>query len=175
MTNTVLFFLKETPWWVYLLFFYLVSIGLSALQPKAVSIIKLAILPVLFTALSVHTLMVSFAMTITTISVWAGSILLGIFLGLILVSGHNYKVDRKNLLILLPGNWITLILILIIFASKYYFSYELSVDPAVEQSLNFEFIMLSVSGACTGLFIGRFICYLYHLMTAESVNLKAVD
>ncbi|MDP1575108.1 MAG: hypothetical protein Q8L78_09300 [Coxiellaceae bacterium] len=175
MMSTLFTFLKETPWWIYLLSFCLLLIGLSALQPKVVSILKLAILPIFFTALSIHTLMISFTINTMTIATWAGSILFGILLGLVLASGHDYKVDRKNLLILLPGNWMPLILILIIFGSKYYFGYELSIDPSIAQNTNFQLIMLAISGSCTGVFIGVFISYLYYFFTAKSVDLKAID
>lgn len=165
-------FLKGTPWWVFVLFFYLMFIGFGAVKPSVVSLIKLAILPVLFTALAIHTLIVSFSINSTAILLLAAGLLLGSLVGLLIASGKDYKVDRQHLLILMPGNWSTLILILLIFASKYYFGYALSANPMIIHNLNFEIIMLIVSGICTGLFIGRFICYLYHFLTAPSVDLK---
>lgn len=175
MITTLMSFLKGTPWWVYALFIYLIIIGISALKPSVVSIIKLAVLPVLFTALAVHTLIISFAINNTAILLLAAGLLFGTLLGLLIAGNHDYQVDRKHFLILMPGGWTTLILILIIFGSKYYFGYKLSADPMITQDFNFEMFMLIVSGACTGIFIGRFICYLYHFATAKSVNLKAIS
>src|SRR3990167_5328578 len=115
----------QTPWWVYVLFIFLVQRGLVASKPQVISIIKLTILPIVFIALSVHTLMTAFHVNATVIVAWLVSVILGSVIGWFLIRNHEFKVDRKNLLIRLPGSWITLILILIIFVSKYYFEYQL--------------------------------------------------
>ena len=162
----------QTPWWVYVLFIFLVQRGLVASKPQVISIIKLTILPIVFIALSVHTLMTAFHVNATVIVAWLVSVILGSVIGWFLIRNHEFKVDRKNLLIRLPGSWITLVLILIIFVSKYYFEYQLGSDPALENQTGFEFSMLGITGICTGLFVGRFLCYLHKLRTCESINLK---
>lgn len=173
--NTLVEVLKETPWWVYLILAACLKIGLSALQPKVVSIVKLGILPIFFTGLALHTLIISFQITTLSILILGGGIFIGFLVGVLLTFDHHYKVDHKNLLILIPGNWTTLILILVIFSSKYYSGYMLSANPQIVHNFNFMLIMLSLTGICTGLFIGRFTCYLYHFFTETSVNLKAID
>lgn len=164
-------FLQQTPWWVYLLFIYLIKVGISASKTKVVSIKRLAILPIIFTALSIHTMMTAFHVTTDVFLVWLVSMLVGALFGYFLVYQHQFRVDKKHYLIELPGTWITLILILAIFASKYYFGYALSADPGVVRNTAFEFTMLSVSGVITGLFIGRLICYLNEFRVGNSVEL----
>ena len=163
----------QTPWWVYVLFIYLIQRGVNASKSQVVSIKKLIILPLVFIALSVHTLMTAFHIYATIIVVWILSIALGSVFGWLLIFRHHFKVDRKKLLIQLPGSWVTLILILAIFISKYYFSYQLSSDPALVNQTGFEFSMLAISGVCTGLFVGRLLCYFYQLKIGKSVDLTA--
>lgn len=163
----------QTPWWVYVLFIYLVIKGINASKLRVVSFIKLTILPLIFIALSVHTLMTAFNINATVIVVWILSIALGSVFGWILICRHHFKVDRKKLLIQIPGSWLTLILILAIFVSKYYFGYQISSDPSLVHHTGFKFSMLSISGVCTGLFVGRLLCYFYQLKTGESVDLTA--
>ena len=164
---------SQTPWWVYVLFIYLVQRGISASKTQVVSIKKLTILPLVFVALSIHTLMTSFHVNAMVIGVWLASIILGSIIGWLLICQHQFKIDRKNWLIQLPGSWMTLILILAIFISKYYFSYQLGSDPELANQTGFEFSMLGITGICTGLFVGRLVCYFYKLYTYDSVDLTA--
>ncbi len=86
----------QTPWWVYILFIFLVQRGLVASKPQVISIIKLSILPIVFIALSVHTLMTAFHVNATVILAWLVSVILGSIIGWFLIRKHKFKVDRKN-------------------------------------------------------------------------------
>ncbi len=163
----------QTPWWVYVLFIFLVQRGIKASKPHVVSIIKLAIVPLIFIALSIHTVMTAFHVNTMVIAVWLASIILGSVIGWLLIRNHQFKVDRKKLLIQLQGSWMMLILILAIFIFKYYFSYQIESDPALINQTGFKFSMLAATGICTGLFVGRLLCYFHKLWTYESVDLSA--
>ncbi len=164
--------LVHTPWWVYVLLIYLIKVGIRASKTNVVSIIKLSIIPIIFTVMSVHTLVSAFPISIFTVSVWAATLLLGCILGFWQIFRLNIQVDKQHYLIRVPGTWTTLVIILIIFASKYYFGYELAVDPNLATQNWFEISLLLVSGVCTGLFIGRLICYVYQMFTQISIPLE---
>ncbi len=161
----------HTPWWVYLLLIYLIRVGIRASKTRIVTLKKLFIIPLIFTFLSVHTLITSFSLSVFTVTIWVVAILIGAILGWFQIYRYKLKVDRQHLLIQVPGTWSIMILIVIIFATKYYFGYELAVDPKLVEQTGFEFAVLAVSGVCTGLFIGRLVCYLYRLRTAPSIDL----
>ena len=165
----------NTPWWVYLLLVVLVKIGIRASKTSIVSFKKLFLMPVIFSFMSVHTLMTSFKVDFFAVSVWGIAIFLGVLLGWFQVFRRDLKVDKKHFLFQIPGSWSTLIIIIIIFASKYYFGYELAVDPQLVDSNWFEIAMLAVSGVCTGLFIGRLFCYIYRMLTSTSVDLVKMN
>lgn len=171
--ETIWQFLINTPWWVYVLFIFLIKIGFQASKSRVVSLKKLFIIPAVFTFMSVHTLLTAVKPDYFAISSWSLAVLVGILLGYWQVYRYNVQVDKKQWLIRLQGTWSTLIVILIIFGTKYYFSYALAVDPQRASQTAFEFSMLAVSGACTGLFIGRLICYLYRMKTNIHIDLTA--
>lgn len=170
--NAIIAAATQTPWWVYLIFIVLIKRGITASKPQVVSMQKLIILPLVFIALSIHTVVTAFHVNSTIIGIWLVSILFGTLAGWLLVCKHQFKVDKKNYLIQLPGSWVTLILILLIFASKYYFGYEISADPALLKQTGFEFSLLGVTGICTGLFIGRVLFYFYQIKIGQSVDLS---
>lgn len=161
----------QTPWWVYVLLVYLITMGTKASKTRVVSLVKLFIIPIIFIFMSIHTLISSFRMSVHTVSTWSIAIILGVVLGYLQMSRYTFEIDRVHRLIKIPGTWTTLVFILIIFVSKYYFSYQLSVDPAIVHETTFKYLMLGLSGVFTGLFIGRLICYLYQFMKNPSVNL----
>ncbi len=151
----VILILKNTPWWVYVLFIYLVIMGLKATRTRTVALWKLFILPVLFSWMSIHSLISSFPIDAFSVSTWGGAILIGTFFGWLQMHRSKIDINKQKHQITLPGTWWTLILILLIFATKYYFGYQLGVDPTLKYQSHFEFSMLAVSGIITGLFIGR--------------------
>ena len=63
-------------------------------------------------------------------------------------------------------------IILIIFFTKYYFGYQIAVDPQLLTNTPFELSMLLVSGITVGLFIGRLIYYSYRLICGPFVDIK---
>ncbi|MCX7121601.1 MAG: hypothetical protein NTZ67_07525 [Gammaproteobacteria bacterium] len=171
--NAISTTLTQTPWWAYLLLYVLIVMGVKALKTQVVSVKRLVVLPLVFIVLSVHSIITEFQLNTLSISIWLGSFVVGALIGFILVYRHKIVVDHEHWLVQLPGTWITLILILFIFSSKYYFSYEMDADPALVKQMSFEFSLLFAYGICTGLFTGRLACYLYRLKTQRSVDLSA--
>lgn len=163
--------LTHTPWWVYFLFFYLVYVGYDATKTRVVSFKRLFILPTIFLAISLNSLLTSFHISPTTVIVYLFSLLLGVCGGWLLVRKVDVKFDHNRGLVKLPGTWATLILILMIFSTKYYFGYSFAIDPTLAEDTYYELLMLSVSGVCTGLFIGRLSCYLQHKRKASHYDL----
>src|SRR5690348_15072244 len=113
--------LHHTPWWIYLLLAYVIYIGIQASKARIIALKKLFIIPAIFAFMSIHTLITSFAMNALVIATWCIVILIGIVLGWIQVSRFQIKVDKQKKLIQVPGTWSTLIIIIIIFITRYYF------------------------------------------------------
>lgn len=163
--------LVHTPWWVYLLFFYLLKVGFDATKTRVVSQKKLLILPIVFLALSLSTLLNSLHSTTPILLLYLLSLSFGTGGGWLLVRNTNLQFDQKKKLVKVPGSWTPLILIMTIFGTKYALRYSLAVDPALADNRNFAILILGISGLCTGLLIGRVSCFLLRKHKASHIEL----
>jgi hypothetical protein len=155
--------LTHTPWWVYLLLAYIIRVGLQASNTQVLSFSRLFIAPVIFTAISLHTLLLTVKVSYMGLLIWGCFIIAGIMLGTWLIERLAIKVDKKHSLIQIPGTWSTLIVMAIIFLSKYYFAYELTRYPHYAERITFVLTMLAISALCTGLLLGKLLGYLYKI------------
>lgn len=165
--------LVNTPWWVYLLLVVLIQMGVRASKTGVVHLGKLTIAPLIFTYMAIETLVNNLVLTPYVYSVFAGTLLLGILLGWIQVSMQSLRFDKAKWLIEVPGTWTVMLVIIIIFVAKYYFGYALSVDPNVIHNSFFEVMFIGVTAVCTGLFIGKFLCYMKRMYTEQQTDLIA--
>ncbi len=151
----------HTPWWVFILFFYLLKVGIDAIRPRIITMRKLFILPLLFLAFSIYSYLSSFPFTLITFSAYALPMLFGVGIGWLFIKTLRLKFDKQKGLVKMPGSYVTLLLILLIFSTKYYFGYSSTTDPASSEKLLFISLRLSVSGMCSGLLVGRLAGYLF--------------
>ena len=165
-------FFTGTPAWVYILFFYLLFIGIKSMKTGVVSLKKLFILPIIFFFMSLHTLLASFDLTVGSVVIYIVSLALGSWVGWLFAKNKVLAFDKKHHLIKLQGSATTLILVLLIFSIKYYFGYALAVDPTRVQDFTFRSLMIASSGIITGIFIGRAFLYLHKRSKAPHTDLK---
>ena len=161
----------HTPWWVYLLLYFLLKMGFKAASTRVVSVKVLFIGPVVFTFMAIETLINNFKITGFDISIFSIALITGAAIGWYQVSTQSLRLDKENWLIEIPGSWSVLIIIIIIFASKYYFGYELSVDPEIAHNTLFETAFVGVTAGCTGIFVGKLLCYLHRLQKGPHQDL----
>ncbi|NBO23956.1 MAG: hypothetical protein EBU93_01760 [Chlamydiae bacterium] len=166
--------LTHTTWWVFALFFYLLKIGIDATKPRIVSIKKLFILPIVFFAISINSLLSFFPLTLLPLLTYAIALTVGTAVGWRLVRKLKLGFDHIHHLVKVPGSFATLILILSIFSAKYYYGYSLATNPELVQRTGFVIFQLSLSGICTGLFLERLACYLFRKSRSSHENLKEV-
>ncbi|MCF6764498.1 hypothetical protein L3V82_01850 [Thiotrichales bacterium 19S3-7] len=165
--TTIYYALIYTPWWVYVLFIYLLFIGIKASKPSHTPIVKLAIVPLIFLGLSIESLINQTNLHGINLITYGVALLIGAIIGFIIARVIGAKATKENnrYMLILPGSWLTLVLILIIFISKYYFGFKVADHPQIIHNLHFTITMLGVYGVTAGLFVGRFIFYLtriYH-------------
>lgn len=160
------------PWWVYLLLAYLVIIGLKALKTHIIPLQKLFILPLIFSVLSISSLVTDLTLSSLSIGAWTVTSLIGAFIGWDFVKRLEIKVDKKQHLIEIQGTWSPLAIMLIIFASKYYFGYQLAVKPFLSEDVAFQLGRVCISGLCMGLLLGRLLCFLNRFRMDAHVNLE---
>ena len=165
---------KSIPWWVYLLVFVIGKMAFQATQTKVVPLKKLYIMPAIVVFMAVHNLLIQPSQNAGLIAAWAVAILLGVGIGWKVVSGLELKFDKNNFLVELPGSWSTVILMVLIIASKVLIGYEASVHRELVQQSGFQLLAMGVSGVCTGIIVGRVIGYTYQLLSSESQTIEKV-
>lgn len=163
--------LGGTPWWVWFIFIYVLIIGVKALRPRIVSIYRLTLMPLLFVFLSIHTLFIV-PLDFIRVTYFLLTSLIGVGIGFWQISRLYLQIDKKQKYIAVPGSITTLLLVLVIFASKYYFGYTIDTNPLMMQNNAFVWSMLAISGICTGMFIGRAICYFCRFKSLTHQELK---
>ena len=170
--STVWPMLQNTPWWVYVILVLLVVRGVKASRPRLISLRKLCILPIVLLAVSLYMLFIETVPSLITIGVWLLCLFIGGVLIFLQIQRQTLQFDKKRHLVKTSGTWTVLILILLIFFSKYYFDYTLSVEPQEIHHLIFRLSLYGLTGLCNGLIIGRLVCYLIKMRRAEHVELK---
>ncbi|MDF1795000.1 MAG: hypothetical protein P1U63_00545 [Coxiellaceae bacterium] len=170
--ETVKGFIVGTPWWVYLLFVYLIYIGFKASKGRIVSIYKMLLLPVIFGWLAIDTIMQDFTIDAWAMTSFIVSLIVFTWLGYLHVIKMKCEVDRDHRLVKASGTWSVLFLVLIIFFSKYYFGYQLAVNPDIVHNRHFEMTYIAVSAACIGYLLGKVIAYWRKMATQASMDLS---
>lgn len=151
--ETLLQAFKAISWWAYVLFAYLLSIGIRALKPHILSVRKLFILPLVFLIWSIYRAISGFEGW-SDLLFWALAIVGGFLIGCqFAVPTKKLRADRKKLLAYIPGSPLVLVLTLAVFVVTYVSGYYRATHETVIDLIHLVDIL--ASGGVAGLFIGR--------------------
>ena len=159
--------LVHTPWWVYLLFGFIFYKGVRSLKTRVVSLKKLIIVPLVVSIISLDTLFTQIAFTPFNFFLLFFSFFAGVLLGYRITIASSIEVDRDHLLYRVPGGYLTLLLIVGVFATKYYIGYEEAIDPDLLTQDSFETFVIIASSLFAGIFAGKLLGYFYHYQKAK--------
>ena len=148
--------LEGTPWYVYILFLYVIYIGIVSLRPRTVDYRVIFILPTLLTLWSFTLVYSRWDGTSSSFLTWISTLIVGMAIGWQIPLFHKYRADRGRGTISLPGSKWTLALIIALFAVRYTFGYLYATRIV---SPNFILTDLALSGFLLGVFIGRAVHY----------------
>lgn len=147
----VVYILKSTPFYVYLLFIYLMFIGIKATKPRVVLYpVKLFIMPLVFLAFFIKQLN-----RIEDLLLVFVLITISIFINLKLFKPPPVQIE--NNISIIPGSWQPLFIIIVIFSIKYLFGYMRTVKPQLPQQ--YEIIELIISSLMIGMTLSRALFY----------------
>lgn len=159
----------HTPIWVYILLLCLIFIGVRATKTRVTKVYYIFIMPMILFSVSIHMLVHAVEeINMLVVASWIICLLLGSIGGWWQVRSDDIQVDRKHLLIRVPGSWSSMWLIVFIFAIRYYFGYQKAIHSIVVEQLWFKVSILGVSGFCTGLIIGKMFRYFVCFKNVES-------
>ena len=148
--------LAGTPWWVYVIFIYLMYVGIKASRSQELPITRLIIVPLIFIVWSLYSLYVRYGFNVLTASLWITSLIVGASIGWLVLS-RGIRINKHNKLVYLPGSWYPLFFYLLFFIVKYYIGFIYAIDPKMRWNLFFIASDIFASGFISGLFAGRFL------------------
>ncbi|WP_449394822.1 DUF6622 family protein [Devosia riboflavina] len=154
-------FLTQTPVWVWFLLVYLIMKGVKARRPGDTTLLKMAIIPVIFTAWGLSDLVTLYGVAADTTLLWLLGIAVGSVIGWMIVSRYAIVADRAAGVIHRPADNTLLPLLLLTFAIKYSFGVIGATSPALLAEIGFRIADLVLSGLFTGIFIGKFLRYVW--------------
>jgi hypothetical protein len=157
--ETLIEIIDETPFWVYLIFAFLLFSGIRASHPRTMTLSRLFFLPTLLVLWSIYGLYERWHGHWTDVYYWIVSLVCGSYIGWWMIHQWKIRVDRERKALILPGTWSTLWLVLIIFAVRYFFGYYYATHSTIPHSVLLTDVI--VSGIITGVFVGRSMNYLY--------------
>lgn len=163
----------RTPYWVWALFAFLLFIGIRGLKPTTASFARLAILPVVFLAWGLSGFATTYGLRPVGITVWIAALAVGAGIGLLVARSIEIHSDKERGLISLPGTAVNLVLILIIFATKYTLGALAGMRPEITGELLYMATDVGVSGLLTGMFAGRLLGLWRKYRAAPHENLAA--
>jgi tetrahydromethanopterin S-methyltransferase subunit C len=152
-----------------------IDFGVHLSRPGFISLKRAVIIPVAFTALSIYTLITVTQPSALNIIIWIVTLLIGSFIGWMQIKFLRLKIDRERRLIWAEGNWTLLVILILIFAVKYYFDYQIAVTPQIIQHPLFVYSLIISSALLTGWFIGRIGALFYRLFNDKSEDLSGYE
>jgi len=147
--------LKHTPLWVFVLFLALLVYGYSQSKNRTVSPRRIAFLPVVMISLSFYGVLSAFYLSFIALALWGVGLGVSILVGKLLLAppGVNYSNETRSFYI--PGSWLPLILMLVVFFIKYAVGVVLARQLAVGNTALFIGSVSFLYGFFSGLFLSR--------------------
>jgi hypothetical protein len=146
----------NTPIWVWVLLVFLLLLGIRALRPATAPLWRVAILPAVFFVWGLFSLYQLHGLGPERVLPWAAALVAGIALGMLIAGLQPIRADKTRGLVRLAGGPLTLVLILLIFATKYEFGFLHATQPALFAEPRFWLAEIAISGVLAGMFMGRF-------------------
>jgi hypothetical protein len=147
--------LKHTPIWVFVLFVGLFAYGVSQRQTRLMSRYRLGMLPVVMLALSVTGVYSAFGLSLLVIVAWLAGLGLAVGTGLAFGSRRGVSYSSELDLFHVPGSWVPLLLMMLIFFTKYAVGISLARQLPFAQTAWFGDTISFVYGFLSGMFIAR--------------------
>ncbi|QGZ66647.1 DUF6622 family protein [Paraburkholderia acidisoli] len=158
--------LQGTPTWVWVLLVFLLSRGVKALKGGTAPLSRLALVPAIFAVWgATHLLTDPFASWAAALA-WLAAVCAGIAGGLHLARRSGFSVDPVARTVTLPGSAVPLVLIVVIFAAKFWLGVAHATVTDAAAHAQYATLGAAVSGVVAGIFAGRFLSYVQAMRNA---------
>lgn len=145
----------HTPWWVWVLFVYLVYCGVRLLSPREISRRQILLMPGIFLLWAVYGIFNKFYMPWTALLIFIAASLVGLLFGAVIaMKWWPVTLNKAKGVIQSSGSVIPLVFILINFSCLYVLNVYAAYHPASFADLQFTAVYSAASGVANGLFWG---------------------
>ena len=153
--SNMLEILIRTPFWVWIIFGYIIFIGIKLSKTHIVYIPKLLIMPIIFTSMK-YKIFIDGGMDI--LLQYLSGLLSGLFIGYLLESKKSIKVIKESFSVELQGSYKIFIILMLFFIIKFIFGHTKHMD--LELYMEYGYIELVATGILSGYFLGRVMLYM---------------
>jgi hypothetical protein len=163
---------QHTPAWVWGLLAALTALGLWQTRPRAMSLSRVTVLPLVLMGLSLTGVITAFGHLPIALVAWAAGAAAAVGLGrqALAVRGASWSASKR--LLQVPGSGLPLVLILALFTLKYGAGVSLALFPTLASDSTFAAGCSFAYGVFSGLFLARALS-LRSLATRPSTMLAA--
>jgi hypothetical protein len=148
--------LQNTPYWVWGVFVLLLVLGLSQTRTRSVPPFLVFLLPLIMIPLSLYAVIASFGAKPLPLTAWALGIVAALALNSFMFrapAGVRFLRDAGKFEI--PGSWIPLFLMMVIFLARFVLGVTTAVNPPLVANEIFIGIVGAILGLCSGTFAAR--------------------
>lgn len=171
--NQVVLIFSNPAHWIGPLLAILFWVGYRRTKPTVTKVRTLLFFPIIILAMSIKR-MSGLSLNKVSLMAWAISIIVGGFLGWFLTRNRVVRADHDHGLICLPGSWVTLLSLLIIFSARYFFSSAFAAEPELRSDLAYVVSSMSLMGFFLGLFSGRVTGHLRQYRKTATSDLSGI-
>lgn len=159
--------LQHTPIWVFGLFIGLVFLGYTQTKTRLLSVKRLIIFPIIMLCLSALGIASSFGVHLLSFAIWLCGIALAFVINYWIASprGAQYLTDERVFSV--PGSWLPMVLIMVIFFTKYVVGVLLALHPETVHARTFVVSACLLFGLSSGFFFAR---AFYVYQTSKKTN-----
>jgi len=162
--------LSHIPLWVAGLFIGLVILGLLQARDRQVSLWRAAILPVVMMAYSLYGVISSFGLSVVTIGLWLLGIAIAFGINHMLRYPRHAVYDPVKKIYALRGSFIPMLLIMLIFWTKFLVGFGRGVRWDIVNTVGFT----GAVSLCLGIFSGMFLAGGWRLFVLREPNISPV-
>ena len=151
----LLMILSNTPVWVWGLLAGLIALGFLQTRQRRVTRVQLLALPVALMSLGLWSMAPGFAARPLAALLWAAALMAAGAVGWRIAQGTRavWLADVQRLQ--LPGSWLPMALVLMIFSLRYAVGVSQALHPELRAAAALQFPLALLFGALSGLFTGR--------------------
>jgi hypothetical protein len=168
--NMVMEILSRTPVWVWGLLAALLAWGIAQSRDRLVAPSRLLLLPIVLLALGLSSMAAGFVALPAAAALWLAALAGGATwsAGRAVRRGTQWRPDTRRLQ--LPGSWLPMLLIVVIFSLRYITSVGMAINPAWRTAPGVLLPLALLYGGLSGLFIGRALVLLRLTRTPRLAN-----